>query len=128
MVDGVVGAAGAGQDELGDGDKGVALPEQGLQNGGQGLRGVEGGVVEEYDGPGLYLAGDPLDNLRGGQVLPIQTVTVPHSFKHLISGLYTFSKKVSGLLGSNTSLQVITVTRSSVSDKLIILCVQPGII
>ena len=40
---------------------------------------------------------------------------------------YTGSKKVSGFFGSNTSLQVITVTRSSVSDKLMMLCVHPGI-
>ena len=35
----------------------------------------------------------------------------------------TFSKNVSGLSGSNCSLAHITVTRSSVSDKLIMLCV-----
>ena len=63
VVDGIVSAAGAGKDELGDGHKGVALLEQGLQNGGQGLWGVECGVVEEHDGPRLDLAGDPLGNL-----------------------------------------------------------------
>ena len=41
---------------------------------------------------------------------------------------YTFSPKVSGLSGSNCSLSHITVTRFSVSDKFIMLCVQPGII
>ena len=81
MVDGVVCAAGAGEDELGDGHKGVALLEQGLQNGGQSLGGVEGGIVEEHDGSRLNLAGDPLDNLRGGQILPVQAVTVPNRFK-----------------------------------------------
>ena len=40
---------------------------------------------------------------------------------------HTGSKKVSGLFGSKTSLQVITVTRSSVSLRLMMLCVQPGI-
>ena len=45
-----------------------------------------------------------------------------------IRSSYTTSKKVSGLFGSNTSLQVMTVTRSSVSDRLMMLCVQPGII
>ena len=34
---------------------------------------------------------------------------------------YTVSKKVSGLLGLNTSLQVITVIKSCVSDRFIIL-------
>lgn len=37
------------------------------------------------------------------------------------STIYTFSKKVSGCPGSKTSLHVITVTRSSVSDRLMIL-------
>lgn len=41
--------------------------------------------------------------------------------------IQTFSKNVSGLCGLNTSLQVITVTRFSVSDRLMMLCVQPGI-
>ena len=41
---------------------------------------------------------------------------------------YTGSPKVSGLLGLKISLQVITVTRFSVSLRLMILCVQPGII
>ena len=63
VVNGVIGAAGAGEDELGDGHKGVPLLEQGLQNGGQGLRGVERGVVEEHDGTRLYLAGDTLGDL-----------------------------------------------------------------
>ena len=49
MVDGVL----PGENDLGDGDKGVALLEEGLDDGGQGLRGVEGGVVEQDNGPGL---------------------------------------------------------------------------
>ena len=40
---------------------------------------------------------------------------------------FTFSKNVSGLFGSKISLQVITVTKSSVSLRLMMLCVQPGI-
>ena len=40
---------------------------------------------------------------------------------------YTGSKKVSGCLGLKISLQVITVTRFSVSDRLMMLWVQPGI-
>ena len=39
---------------------------------------------------------------------------------------YTFSKNVSGLLGSKISLQYITVTRFSVSLKLMMLWVYPG--
>ena len=41
---------------------------------------------------------------------------------------HTFSKKVSGCFGLKISLHVITVTRSSVSERLMMLCVQPGII
>ena len=128
VVDGIVCAAGAWQDDLGDGHKCVPLLKQGLDDPGQGLWRVDGRIVEEHDRPRAHPAHHPLGDLVRRDLLPVQAVTVPHSFKHLISGLYTFSKKVSGLLGSNTSLQVITVTRSSVSDKLIILCVQPGII
>ena len=40
---------------------------------------------------------------------------------------HTGSENVSGLAGLKTSLHVMTVTRSSVSLRLIILCVHPGI-
>ncbi len=40
---------------------------------------------------------------------------------------YTFSENVSGFLGSKISLHVITVTRLSDSLRLMMLCVQPGI-
>ena len=40
---------------------------------------------------------------------------------------HTGSKKVSGWFGSKISLQVMTVTKFSVSDRLMMLCVQPGI-
>lgn len=46
----------------------------------------------------------------------------------ILSANYTGSKNVSGFSGLNISLHVITVTKFSVSLKLIILCVQPGII
>ena len=42
-----------------------------------------------------------------------------------MSLLYTFSKNVSGCSGSNDSFAHITVTRSSLSDKLMMLCVYP---
>ena len=47
---------------------------------------------------------------------------------HLLFCYFTISKNVSGLSLLNISLHVITVTRFSVLDRLIILCVQPGII
>ena len=44
------------------------------------------------------------------------------------AGGQTFSKNVSGRFGLKISLHVITVTKSSVSERLTMLCVQPGII
>ena len=74
MVDGVVGVVLPGQDELGDGHKGVALLQDGLDDPGQGLGGVLGRVVEQHDGAGLHLAGDPLGDLAGRDLLPVQAV------------------------------------------------------
>ena len=58
------------QDDLGDRYEGIILLKQGL-------RGVEGGVVEEDDGPGLDLGGHPPGDLVRRQLLPVQTVHVP---------------------------------------------------
>lgn len=79
MVDGVL----AGKQDLGDGHEGVAVLNEGLQNRGQGLRGVQGGIVEQHDRPRLYLFRDPLDNLRSFQVFPVQAVTFRNQFKAL---------------------------------------------
>lgn len=128
MIDGIVSPALAGQNKLGDRHKGITFLKQRLDNTGQGLRCVESRIVKQDNGAGLCFAYHPLGDICCRKILPVQAVTVPYRFKALISGLYTFSKKVSGLFGSNTSLQVITVTRSSVSDRLTMLCVQPGII
>ena len=81
MVDGVIRVVLSGENELRDGNKGVALLEQSLQNGGQGLGGVKGGVVKQDNGPGLYLGGHPPGDLSGGQVLPVQAVTFPYRFQ-----------------------------------------------
>ena len=81
MVDGVVHAVLAGEDELGDGDHGVALLKQIVQNAGQGFRGVLGGVVEQDDGAALDLPRHPLGDVGGGQVLPVQAVHTGYSFK-----------------------------------------------
>lgn len=72
---GVVNGVFPGEDDLRDGDEGVALLKESLDDGGQGLWGVQGGVVEQDDGAGLDLGGHPPDNLPGLQVLPIQAVT-----------------------------------------------------
>ena len=79
MVNGVI----PGEDELRDGDKGVALLKEGLDDGGQGFGGVQRGVVEQDNGPGLYLGCHPLNNLPGGQVLPVQAVTECNKGKFL---------------------------------------------
>ena len=80
VVDGVVGVVFAGEDQLRDGDEGVPLLEQGLQDAGQGLRRVDGRVVEQDNGAGLHLGGDPLGDLRRGELLPVQAGTVPNRF------------------------------------------------
>ena len=59
---------------MGDGDKGVALLKKRLYDGGQSLWGVQGGVVKQNNGAGLYLGGHPLGDLSGGQIFPVQTV------------------------------------------------------
>lgn len=79
MVDGVLPR----EDNLGDGDKGVALLKECLNDIGQGLWGVEGGVVEQDDGARLDLGGDAPGNLAGGEVLPVQAVTERNDRKFL---------------------------------------------
>lgn len=79
VVDGIV----PGEDQLGDGHKGIALLGELLQNGGQGLGSVESRIVKEHDRPRPYLAGHPLGDLFGGDFLPVQTIPIPNSFKLL---------------------------------------------
>ena len=80
---GVVDGVFPRQNDLGYGHEGIPLLEEGLDDGGQGLRRVEGGVVEQDDGAGLDLGGHPLDDLSGGQVLPVQAVTERNKGKFL---------------------------------------------
>lgn len=44
---------------------------------------MEGGIVEEDNGAGLHLGHHPLGDVGGGQILPVQTVTIPNNFKAL---------------------------------------------
>ena len=67
VVDGVVHVVFPGENQLGDGDEGVASCSRVSEDGGQGLGGMEGGVVEENDGPGLDPAHHPLRDLPGGR-------------------------------------------------------------
>lgn len=83
LTAGVVDGIFPGQNELGDGHKGIALLGQLLQNGGQRLGGVEGRIVKEHDGPRAHLAGYPLGDLFGGDLLPVQAIPIPNSFKLL---------------------------------------------
>ena len=79
VVDGVFTV----ENDFGDGDKGIALLQQGLNNSGQGLRRVNGGVVEQNDGAGLYFPGDPTDDIVRRDLFPVQTVTARNSFNLL---------------------------------------------
>ena len=79
VVDGIVPS----KDDLGDGDKGVSLLQQALNNAGQGLRGVLGGVVEQDNGAGADLGGDPLGDVRRGQIFPVQTVPTGSGWNRL---------------------------------------------
>lgn len=78
---GVVDRVLAGQDDLRHGDDGVPVLDQRLDNAGQGLRRVDGGVVEQYDGAGLDAACDPLGDLVCGDLLPVQTVPTGSGWK-----------------------------------------------
>ena len=83
MVDGVVGAAGPREDQLADGDDVVALLQEVFQNRGEGLGGVEGGVVEEDDGTRPHLGGHPVGDGGSVVVLPVQAVPAGSGCKGL---------------------------------------------
>ena len=83
VVDGKVGPVLPGEDELADGDHLVAVLEQIFQNTGQSLGGVEGGVVEEDDGPRGHPGGHPLGDGGGVVVLPVQAVPAGSGCKGL---------------------------------------------
>ena len=73
MVDGV----GLGEDELADGHHGVAAVDETGEDGGQGLRRVQRGVVEQNDAA-LPLA----DGIRV-VVLPVQGIPIGNDLKPL---------------------------------------------
>ena len=83
VVDGEVGPALAGQDEPAHRDHFVAVFLQPVQDGRQGLGGVEGGVVEEDDGAGGYPVGDTLRDGGRVVVLPVQAVPTGSGCKGL---------------------------------------------
>ena len=74
---GVVNGVLSVQNHLGDGDEGIALLKQRLDDAGKCLGGVECGVMEQDNRSGLDPGRDPLCNFVGGDIFPVQTVNVP---------------------------------------------------
>ena len=79
VVDGVISR----QDQLADGQHGVALVDEVLQNTWQRLRRVEGGIVEQHDAAGLHLGRHPLAYRVRIVVLPVQGVPIGNDLKPL---------------------------------------------
>ena len=69
----------AGEQDLGYGDDGVAVLLQRLDDPGQGLRRMFGGVVEEDDAAGTDVFQHPLLDLLCRDALPVQTVAFPYN-------------------------------------------------
>lgn len=97
VVDGVL----AGEQKLGDGEEGIALLQQRLDDARQGFWSVQGGVMEQDDGAGLDLACHPLGDLRRGQLLPVQTVPAGKGCKRLEA--VDFTLYLQDTLGSASS-------------------------
>ena len=80
---GVVHVVLALQQDLRDRHHSVAVLRHVVQDGGESLRGVEGGIVEQADGPALYPLRHPLGDFACRDVLPVQTVPAGKGFKSL---------------------------------------------
>lgn len=80
---GVVHVVLALQQDLRDRHHSVAVLRHVVQDGGEGFRGVEGGVVEQADGSALYPLRHPLGDFACRDVLPVQTVPAGKGFKSL---------------------------------------------
>ena len=79
------------QNQLRNGEDGVTFFDKIFQNGGQGLRGVEGGIVEQHDAPRIDPCGDSGVDGVGIIVFPIQTVPKCNKVKSLCrNGLRDF--------------------------------------
>ena len=57
-----------------NGDDGIAVRDQPLQNAWQGFGRVLRRIVEQDDAPGLHLLQHPLRDLLGGDPLPVETI------------------------------------------------------
>lgn len=106
VVDGIVLAAGAGVDQLGDRNDGVALGDQILQDPRQRLRRMLGRVVEQHDGAGLDPAGHPLGDLAGGDLLPVQRIHIPNSFNGAKTKNLIKNRPAEGVKSPFTSLYI----------------------
>ena len=65
------------EQQLGDGNDGIALGLESLDDPRQGLRRVDGRVVEENDAARPHILKYPPADLLRGDALPVQTVAVP---------------------------------------------------
>jgi len=80
---GVVDGVGLWQDQPGDGHHSVAIVDEAGEDGGQRLRRVQRGVVEQHDAAGLDLGGHALADGVRVVVLPIQRVPIGNDLKLL---------------------------------------------
>ena len=71
------------QNDLRNGDKGVAFLQQIFNNARQRFRGVFRCIVEQDNTPGLDFGGYSLCNFISFQILPVQAVTIPYKGKSL---------------------------------------------
>ncbi len=71
------------EQDLRHGDYLIALGNKILDYLRQGLGGVFGGVVKEDYGAGLDIAADTVEDLTGGDVLPVKAVPTGSGFKCL---------------------------------------------
>ena len=80
---GVVDGVGRIEDQLADGHNGVAVVDKTVEDGGQRLRRVQRGVVEQHDAPRLHLGRHPLAYRLRVVVLPVQRVPIGNDLKPL---------------------------------------------
>ena len=71
------------QDDLGNGDEGIAFLQQMLNNTRQSFGSILRRVVEQDNAAGLHFGSHSLGNVCGRKVFPIQTVTIPYKGKLL---------------------------------------------
>ena len=98
MVNGV----GLGEDELADGHHGVAVVDETGEDGGQGLRRVQRGVVEQHDAALLHPAGHPLADGVRVVVLPVQGVPIGNDLKPLRRKGLRGCRLICGFFSCNT--------------------------